>query len=162
MKKYLFLLLLTLTLSVSAQDEVLRWSGDTLYVNTTTLCPEIKGYNDATPVLISIYDGKVVSVQALRNRETRSYFRAINKLLMFKWNGQTVDDALALDVDVITGATLSSQAVIGHVRAGLAEAQKLLATPVTTHKPFPVLPVAGGVLGVAGIILIIMYRRKQK
>lgn len=164
MKKYLLLLLLSCTLSLSAQDsEVLRWSGDTLFVNTTTLCPDIKGYNGATPVLITLVNGKVIHIEALPNRETRSYFRAVRQMLMNKWNGQKVSDAITLDVDVVSGATLSSRAIIGHVRAGLTEARETL--PAEDPAPsFPLVPVFCGVGGIAlfAAIFFLIKKKKQK
>ena len=39
--------------------------------------------------------------------------------LLEQWNGKTVDEALAAQVDVVAGATYSSNAVIENVRLGL-------------------------------------------
>lgn len=161
MKKYILLFLFILPLGLSAQTDVLRWSGDTLYVNTTTLCPTVKGYNGTTPVEIRIYDGKVVGVRALPNRETRSYFRVVNNALMNKWNGQTISRAITLDVDAVSGATMSSRSIIANVRAGLTEAQKEI--PDNSKEGHPTLLfILGAVLLVCLVTLLLSVFKKRK
>ena len=39
--------------------------------------------------------------------------------MLDRWNGMTVDDALNAKVDVVAGATFSSNAIIENVRLGL-------------------------------------------
>ena len=160
MKKFALLLLLMLPLGISAQNDALRWNGDTLFINTTSLCPDIKGYNGSTPVLITVVGGKVIGVRALPNRETRSYFRPVSQLLLNKWNGQKVSDAIKLEVDVVSGATMSSRAIIGHVRTGLTEAQKVLPAD-TEHKSFPLIPILCGI-GIAALLAFVLLFQKKK
>ncbi len=88
-------------------------------INTTTLGSQFIGYTDITPVKIYIQKNKVVKVEALKNQETPKYFAKVKKQILDKWNGLKVNDAQKLKVDAVTGATMSSDAVIGNVQAGL-------------------------------------------
>ena len=94
--------------------------GGVYTIDTSTLSQDVKGYNGATPLVITVKDNKVVKVEALENSETPGFFkRMTDSGLLEKWNGMTVEDALASDVDAVAGATFSSNAVIENVRLGL-------------------------------------------
>ena len=62
---------------------------------------------------------KIEKIEPLRNLETPKYFALIKRDLLGKWNGLAVKKASQQQVDVITGATYSSEAVIENVRRGL-------------------------------------------
>jgi electron transport complex protein RnfG len=102
-----------------AQDEVMTKEGDMIVVNTTTLGKDVVGYLDNTPVKIYIQKNKVVKIEALKNQETPKYFAKVKKALLEKWNGLKVNQAATQKVDGVTGATLSSDAVIKNVQLGL-------------------------------------------
>ena len=51
--------------------------------------------------------------------ETPKYFALIKRDLLGKWNGLTVKKAAEQKVDVVTGATFTSEAVIENVKRGL-------------------------------------------
>ena len=89
-------------------------------INTTTLATDIEGYVGTTPVKVYIKAGKVLKVEALENEETPKYFDMVVKGLMKKWNGLPVKTAEKQKVDVVTGATVSSEAVIENVRRGIS------------------------------------------
>ena len=89
-------------------------------INTTTLADDIEGYAGPTPVKIYINKSqKIEKVEALKNLETPKYWALIKRDLLNKWNGLAVKKAATQQVDVITGATYSSEAVIENVRRGL-------------------------------------------
>jgi NosR/NirI family nitrous oxide reductase transcriptional regulator len=96
----------------------------TLIINTSTLGKDIKGYGGTVPLEISIRNGKVERITALKNAETPEFFKRACDGLLTAWNGQKVEDALNMEVDGVTGATFSSRAIIGNVKAGLAYAKK--------------------------------------
>ena len=92
--------------------EVLKTLDDgTVVVNTTSLCKEVTGYAGTVPLELYIKDGAVDSVNALPNEETPEFFDEV-RVLFAQWKGKTVDDALATKVDVVTGATFSSKALM--------------------------------------------------
>lgn len=89
-------------------------------INTTSLATDIEGYVGQTPVKVYIQNGKVLKVEALENEETPKYFDMVEKGLMKKWNGLPVKTAEKQKVDAVTGATVSSEAVIENVRRGIS------------------------------------------
>lgn len=113
----------TLTSSRQAEKVITKEDGMTV-VNTTELSKDVIGYADATPLKIYIQKNKVVKIEALKNMETPKYFVKVKKALLDKWNGQKVADAQKLKVDAVTGATMSSDAVIKNVQLGLEYYQK--------------------------------------
>lgn len=123
----------------------------TLVINTTLLGKDIAGYAGAVPVEITIKDGVVVEVKALENTETPPFFeRAV--ALLTAWNGKTIEEALAVEVDAVSGATFSSRAIIDNVRAGLQYAAQ---NPVaaTATNPFSIKMIIGLLIVLAGAIL---------
>ena len=98
---------------------------DTLVINTTELCKDVIGYDGPTPLLIKVVDGVVAKVEALPNTESPSYFeRVIKGGLLKAVVGKKVSDAAKMQLDAVSGATYSSEAVIENLRAGLAEAAR--------------------------------------
>lgn len=116
-----FSLALTAVFCMSAMpgDNVITKEGKTTIINTTTIGKSIEGYNGATPLKIYIEKNKIVKIEALANDETPKYFHRVKKTLLDKWNGMTVKKAVKANVDVVTGATYSSDAVIKNVQKGL-------------------------------------------
>lgn len=88
-------------------------------INTSSLADDVEGYAGPTPLKIFIKKDKIEKIEPLRNLETPKYFALIKRDLLGKWNGLTVKKASQQQVDVITGATYSSEAVIENVRRGL-------------------------------------------
>ena len=88
-------------------------------INTTTLGSDIEGYNGPTPLKIYIKKNKVERIEFLKSMETPKYYAKVKKALMDKWNGLKVKDAKTQQVDIVTGATYSSEAVIKNVQVGL-------------------------------------------
>ena len=126
MKKKLFrltgmvaLLLGAVMLQSAKPDEVITKEDGMTVVNTTTLSKDVIGYMDATPLKIYIKKDKIEKVEALKNQETPKYFLRVKKQMLDKWNGMKVNDALKANVDGVTGATMSSDAVKENIRLGL-------------------------------------------
>ena len=101
------------------EEAVISKENGSTIVNTTTLAEDIEGYAGPTPLKIYIKKDKVEKIEPLKNIETPKYFALIKRDLLNKWNGLTVKKATTQEVDVITGATYSSEAVIENVRRGL-------------------------------------------
>ena len=88
-------------------------------VNTTTLAEGVEGYAGPVPLKIFIKKDKVEKIEALQNMETPKYWALIKRDLLGKWNGLTTKKVATQQVDVITGATYTSEAVIENVRRGV-------------------------------------------
>lgn len=113
----------------TAKIDTMRTLDDgTKVINTTELGKDIVGYSGAVPLDIYIKDGKVVQVKALKNAETPEFFEQVKPLLT-KWNGKTIEQAQALKVDAVSGATFSSHGIIGNMHQGLAYAEKKAIEP---------------------------------
>ena len=121
MKKLLSILLVNvLALAFSPDVPVVTEKDGLVLINTTTLCAQYEGYNGPTPVLITLKEGKVAQVQTLSNQETPAYFELLKEEKLFeRWNGLSASDAAELEVDIVSGATYSSDAIIHNVRSGL-------------------------------------------
>ena len=91
---------------------------DTLVINTTEIGKEILGHHTTTPVEIVLSEGRIVSVTALPSDETPAYFRKARKILAI-FIGMTVEEALDTEVDAVSGATMSSNALVHNVHLGL-------------------------------------------
>ena len=123
MKKTLLLLpLLALhMLSFAQSDEaqvITKENGITI-VNTASLTRGVTGYVGSTPLKIYIKKNKVVRIEALKNQETPKHMARVKKELLVKWNGKKVKEASELQVDGVTGATYTSDAVKQNVKLGL-------------------------------------------
>ena len=120
-KHFILLLGALLLLTSQTQDDpIMTKEKDVTIINTTSLATDIEGYVGCTPVKVYIKGGKVLRVEALENEETPKYFNMVEKGLMKKWNGLPVKTAEKCKVDAVTGATISSEAVIENVRRGIS------------------------------------------
>lgn len=108
-------------ISCVSSDGVMTKKKGVYTIDTTTLSQDVKGYNGPTPLIITIEKDKIVRVDALENSETPGFFkRMTDGGMLERWNGMDVDAALNANVDVVAGATFSSNAVIENMRLGLA------------------------------------------
>lgn len=106
------------------EEQVMTVQKDGSYVvNTTTLSKEVKGYKGTTPLKITVKDDIITAITPLRNRETAEYFQQAQAALQ-QWVSKSVSEAQALQVDGVTGATLSFDALRENVRLGLEYYQK--------------------------------------
>ena len=80
---------------------------------------DVAGFMGPTPLLIAL-DGnaKVTKVHALKNDETPQFFERVKKAnLLDSWNGLMPSEAAAKNVEAVSGATFSSESVIGSMKA---------------------------------------------
>lgn len=92
-------------------------------VSTKPLAKDVQGYGGPVPLKIHIKDGRVVAVEAEPNAESPDFFNRAKELLNH-WQGKSVDEALAEEVDAVSGATFSSRAIIANMQRGLAYAKQ--------------------------------------
>ncbi len=148
--------------STQAQADVMRQTADgTLIVNTTAIGKDIVGYGGPVPVEIAIKDNRVVSVKALPNTETPDFFAQASRLID-SWNGKTVDEAVTMKVDAVSGATFSSRAIIDNVRAGLRHASNASHSPGLLDKmDHSAKTIAGLIVVLMAAIVPLFYRGKR-
>lgn len=111
--------------SVAQGSDTLEVQPDgTFVVNTRVLAKDVQGYGGPVPLKIHIgKDGKLAAIEAEPNAESPDFFDRA-KVLFSRWQGKTIDEAMAEDVDAVSGATFSSKAIIRNVQRGLTYAKQ--------------------------------------
>lgn len=98
--------------------EMVRKPDGTYIVNTSKIAKHIKGFGGQTPLKIYIKAGVIIKVEALPNGETAGIFSNVKQHLLGKWIGMKAETAAGRNVDGISGATYSSNAVKQNVKIG--------------------------------------------
>ena len=120
MKKILLAMLLMASFTAVQADDVMRKEKDGTYVvNTTTLASDVDGYIGPTPVEVYIKKNKVVKVVMLKSQETPKYNARVKKEMLPLYEGQKISKKSTVEVDGVTGATFTSDAVKENVKRGL-------------------------------------------
>lgn len=120
MKKNILIAMLLMCGLAAQADDVMKQEKDGTYVvNTTTLAQDVEGYNGPTPVEIYIKKNKIVKVVLLKSQETPKYNARIKKQMLPAYEGQKVSKNKYAEVDALTGATFTSDAVKENVKRGL-------------------------------------------
>jgi electron transport complex protein RnfG len=115
----LFLFAITLMSASKDSDGVMTKENGMYVVNTTTLGKKVTGYVAATPLKIYIQNDKIVRIEALKNQETPKHNAMVKRKMLNKWDGMKVKDAVKQNVDGVTGATFTSDAMKKNVQLGL-------------------------------------------
>ena len=119
MKKYLLLFTISFLLMSFIADETMTKESGAIVINTTEIGKNVEGYQGPTPLKVYINNNKVEKIEFLKSAETPKYYDRVKKFLQSKWDGLKVKEAREKEVDVVTGATYSSEAVIENVRLAL-------------------------------------------
>lgn len=120
MKKIVLSIFLIAVCMASYADDVMRKEKDGTYViNTTTLAQDVKGYMGATPVEVYIKKNKIVKVVMLKSQETPKYNARVKKNMLPLYEGVKITKKSTVDVDGVTGATFTSNAVKENVKRAL-------------------------------------------
>jgi len=108
----------------------IRTSSDgTTVINTTALGADLVGYAGPVPIELHLRDGRIERLEVLPNSETPSFLEAVTDELPARWVGRTPEEAATMEVDVVSGATFTSRALIGNVRRAAAYATDHPAAP---------------------------------
>lgn len=137
--------------ALTAKNDTLTVMPDgAIVVNTRLLAKDVQGYGGQVPLRIHIDKGGVVdSIEAEPNAESPDFFNHASSLFG-KWQGKTVDEAMAEEVDAVTGATFSSRAIIANMKRGLAYAKRHAELDKDAKADFFAPDAAGSALGAAG------------
>lgn len=120
MKKIILSMLLMASFTAVQADDVMRKEKDGTYVvNTTTLAADVKGYIESTPVEVYIKKNKIVKVVMLKNQETPKYNARVKKQMVPLYENQKITKKSTVEVDGVTGATFTSNAVKENVKRAL-------------------------------------------
>lgn len=112
-------ILLALCLMTYADDVMRKEKDGTYVVNTTTLAKDVQGYLGPTPVEVYIKKNKIVKVEMLKSQETPKYNARVKKQMLPLYENVKIAKKKAPEVDGVTGATFTSDAVKENVRRAL-------------------------------------------
>lgn len=119
------------------------------------------GYNGSTPIFVYLDNSHTVKavVASEKNDETPSFFREAKDGILNKWNGMNIKDAIAQEVDVVSGATYSSQSLIDNFRCSMA----IYEETTLSHSYGPIIgwPKTIALFAVFAIGLAVAYRYKK-
>lgn len=130
-------------------------------VSSALQADKFYGYNGSTPIFIFLDNNHVVKavVASDKNDETPSFYERATQGVLSKWNGLKVKDAIALEVDVVSGATYSSQSLIDNFRTSMAIYEKT--TLSRSHAPVVGWPKTIALFVVFGIGLVVAFLFKK-
>ena len=124
-------------------------------IYTEEFCKDIVGFNGDIPLEINIVDGRITQINILENKETPRFLDKVeNAGLVEKFYGLTPSEAIELDIDAVSGATFSSNAIITSVKTRLAIYEK------ETH-PSPWTWQLFGIIGCAVVLCILSICRRK-
>ena len=84
------------------------------FLLSSPFCDEIKGYGGNVPlIIIADMDETIVGLGLMKNRETPSWISGLNNVKFFdSWNGKKIEEIKDHNIDIITGATYTTRAVM--------------------------------------------------
>ena len=130
-------------------------SADNAILTTKEYCSDIIGFNGDIPLEIIMLDGKIESITILENDETPGFLRKVtNSDLLEKFYGLTPKEAVALEIDAVSGATYSSSAIIKSVKKRMAIYEKEVNPSPWTWQLF-------GIIGCAVVLLVLSICRRN-
>ena len=124
MKQIFLAIALMFSLAVQADDVMRKEKDGTYVVNTTTLAQDVEGYAGPTPVEVYIKKNKVVKVVPLKTLDGPKYVAKVKKEMLPKYENKAIKKGAVEDVDAVTGATFTSNAMKENIRRAVEYYQK--------------------------------------
>lgn len=103
-------------------------------LTTKNLARNVIGYGGPIPLHLIFEDEKLVRIELLENQETPSFMDwVVDEGFLHEWDNLSPDEILQHEVDIITGATMTTEAIIQSVQIA---AGYLLDNPQSFKKSF--------------------------
>lgn len=118
-KLLITLFAVSIAAAASAQDVMKKESDGTFVVNTTSLAKDVKGFKGATPLEVYIKKNKIVKVVPLRTVDGPKYVEMVKTGMLVKYEGMKVSDVEKTQIDGVTGATFTSEAMRENVKRAI-------------------------------------------
>jgi len=130
---------------------------------TSPLSDEIIGYAGTVPVLIAVDKNKVIKgIKIMPNVESPGFVRRIRKKGFFNsWDGMPVDTALIKEIDVVSGASMTSNAVKQGIKLRLEKYSKTV-VPKKSIDYMKIVYYLGSVFVIVLALLSFFYPAKLK
>ena len=89
---------------------------------TTPIADDLIGYAGNVPLFLAVSNEDVIlGLTLLNNSESPGFLKRLEKKNLFSaWDGKTLEEAEQLNVEAVSGATMSSDAIRGSVKRALA------------------------------------------
>jgi hypothetical protein len=136
-------------------------------VNSSELAPRVRGYSGSMSVLVGVArDGSITGAFVLEHNETPSYVRNLSRWVS-TFAGRHVSDTLVagVDVDAMTGATVTSKAVTDAVRLSSRQVASRLygaKVPGEMHERLPRAEIVRVLLAIALFAVAILGSLRRK
>jgi len=145
----------------SSRNSLTQLDDGTIVVKTTDIGKDIMGYGGPVPLVIYVKDNRILDIKALANDETPDFFGNASELFS-KWKGKTVKEASEMQVDAISGATMSSNAIIGNVNRGIGVVmQQSVKDSVVDASNLSAKNIAGLIIVLMAAIIPLIYKNKK-
>lgn len=134
-------------------------------LNSSPKGDSIVGYVNSTPLLVALdLNNTIVGIRLLPNRESPDFIaKIVDHGMLERWNGTPVSAFSSLNVDGVSGATYSSQAIIKNVQIAV---NAYASSNVPQHEKLNVLNVikwsCAVMMLVASLFLFFMPARLKK
>ncbi len=131
-----------------------QFSGNTtLY--TEEYCQDIIGFNGVIPLEIKMKGGKIANINILDNQETPRFLQKVTDAkLVENFYGLTPKEAINLEIDAVSGATYSSNAIIKSVKTRMEVYDKEANPSPWTWQLF-------GIIGCAIVLIVLSILGKR-
>ena len=149
---------------IASDTVILSGTHDEFVINTRRIASDIKGYGGNTPLIITVYNGKIYRIDAQKNAETPEFFSQVENQLLQKYIGMTPEEVLQLQLDAVSGATLSSRAVMETMERGMAYAINQRVTSkknADSSKPYSVKLILSFSVVLMGTVIPLVVRNRR-
>lgn len=112
-----------LTQADSASWNVVGKNGQLLgtIVSSAPYASQVKGFAGPTPIFVYVDEkGTIKQIAAQENAETPDFFQQAFSAIAPQWEGVRTNEVSTKNVDVVTGATFSSRAIISNIKLSMA------------------------------------------
>ncbi len=135
----------------------------TRVINSTSLAKETIGFGGRTSIKLYIKDDVIQRIEAEPNSETPSFFMEVIKSGLFdSWNGLTLSSATSHNVDVVSGATYSSMAIIANVERAIQYASNHEAKDDNILSKISIKDIAGLLVILLGAFITLSKSRDKR
>ena len=122
--------------------DTIQWLQDgTMIVHTRPLAQNVIGFGGPTPLNIYINNGIIERIEPEPNSETPELFDNAKSVILPHYEQKSIEAALSQEIDAVSGATYSSNALMENIKRGLSYAQVHIGEAPKTEKPTDSMPI---------------------
>ena len=134
---------------------------DVRIIESKGIIPGVLGYAGPIYLRLQIANDTIKNVEVTENTETPSFYReVVESGLLKSWDGVSLNQATAMQVDALSGATYTSNAIIQTVQKTAAYASSVKTT--TVKLPFLTCKNVIGLLVILSSLVLIFFPLKSR